>query len=539
MDVRPIEPPDTIDASYRCVVDTPDEDMNEGARLAIRALWEGATTKGGRLVPTVCGSRAAYPQWVHPYDNYWINRVSSYLFPRDSTEWPIRLFAAYQSPLGEIQGGVYGVPTEDWWRIWEDAGGTKGWQGQIARPLADHVASLNRESDKVQYGIYVRDHLFVLQVYDQWMAHGNFPFLMEMYGPCRRALKYLEAHHDADGNGLIETTCVLSDVVVAGDQDINSTERAEDQVMLYGALRAFAEMAGILGGADDAAWARSWAERIRSGLNASMWSPDGRYIFGLDRATKEPRLGYVTVTYANGYAILFNMTDEGQTTAILDFMAKQEFVVPGPYHIPPVRAEDRPQNPPGVYCNGGCGWGRGIMPSVALACFEHGRYDQGTDYLKRQAAAARKAGSFHEYWTWEKYTGSTEPGGATWYGETSAGYLDALIHGLFGLSTTEPGYRSLRLSPRFPSEWQNARLDLRLPQGNHLDMRYRAEPGTATLSVGMASGLPVEVILPCRGDAAPEIGGVGCADARVEHHAEGWRVIAHLNGTGEVRAKSR
>lgn len=74
MDVRPIEPPDTIDASYRCVVDTPDEDMNEGARLAIRALWEGATTKGGRLVPTVCGSRAAYPQWVHPYDNYWIDQ---------------------------------------------------------------------------------------------------------------------------------------------------------------------------------------------------------------------------------------------------------------------------------------------------------------------------------------------------------------------------------------------------------------------------------------------------------------------------------
>ena len=30
-----------------------------------------------------------------------------------------------------------------------------------------------------------------------------------------------------------------------------------------------------------------------------------------------------------------------QTSAILDFMGRQEFVVPGPYHIPPIRAELR------------------------------------------------------------------------------------------------------------------------------------------------------------------------------------------------------
>ena len=96
--------------------------------------------------------------------------------------------------------------------------------------------------------------------------------------------------------------------------------------------------------------------------------------------------------------------------------------------------ENNPQNQMGVYCNGGCGWGSGIMPLVTQACFENGRIEQGTDYLHRQAAAACKAGSFYEYWTWGKFTGEeTKPGGASWYCETSSGYLDALIHGLFGI----------------------------------------------------------------------------------------------------------
>lgn len=534
-----LKAPKSVGEGYDVVIQTPDEDINAGAALALRALWDGAVDKAGIIVPTVCGIGTHYPHWVHPYDNYWINRVASYLFPRESTEWPIRLFASYQSPLGEILGGVYHIPTTNWRTEWEKVDGPKKWQGFFARPFADHAALMAKEPEKIQYGIYVRDHLFVLQVYDQWRARGHFPFLIEMYGPCRKALKYLEKHHDLDHNGLIETTCVLSDLVVAGDKDINSTERAEDQVMLYGALRAFAEMADSLGGVEDSAWARTWAKRVMEGLNALMWRSEGRYMFGLDRASKKPRLEYVTTTFANGYAILFGMTSEEQTTAILDFMAKQEFVVPGPYHIPPVRAEDKPQNPPGVYCNGGCGWGRGIMPSVALACFEHGHSDQGLDYLKRQAVAARKAGSFHEYWTWEKYTGKTEAGGAPWYGETSAGYLDVLLHGLFGLSTTEPGFKTLRLTPRFPKSWRQARLELRLPQGNRLAVRYRAREKSVSLTVQVDAAMPVTVDLPWQDGKEPEIEGTGIAKSGIVRSAQGFHAICQLNGSGEIRLTSK
>jgi hypothetical protein len=530
--------PAELGDAYRLVVETPDEDVNRGADLAVGAFWKGARKKAGVLVPTVSGE-VAYPYWIHPYDNYWMNRVSSYLFPRESVEWPIRLFAVYQTPAGEIGGGVYHIPETDWRKQWEQAGGPVKWQPMFARPIADYVANLAKDPEKIGYGIYVRDHLFVLQVYDQWRAQGSLPLLIEMYGPCRRALKYLEKRRDTDGNGLIETTAVLSDLVVAGDSDIYSTERAEDQVMLFGALHAFSEMARQLGGAADAQWADRWAARIKEGVNKHFWRPEGRYMFGVERASKKPRLEYVTTTYANGYAILFGLADERQTTAILDFMGRQKFVVPGPYHIPPVRLADKPQNPPGVYCNGGCGWGRGIMPSVALACYRRGRPDQGFDYLKRQCAAARKAGSFHEFWTWEEHADKTEPGGAPWYCETSAGFLDVLLHGLFGLTSPEPGFRTLRVAPQFPRNWSQARLDIRLPNGSRLDLRYRADAKGRVLSIDTRPPLPVEVSLewPCADE--PAIRGTGLTDPRSKRADSGWQCVGKLAGRGELRLEPK
>ncbi|MDO9540736.1 MAG: hypothetical protein Q7J98_00230, partial [Kiritimatiellia bacterium] len=113
--------PESVGPEYDFLVKTPDEDINIGADLAVRALWDGAAEKAGCVVPTVCGTGSSYPHWVHPYDNYWINRVSSYFFARESTEWPIRLFAAYQTPWGEIGGGIYHIPTKNWWKEWEEA----------------------------------------------------------------------------------------------------------------------------------------------------------------------------------------------------------------------------------------------------------------------------------------------------------------------------------------------------------------------------------------------------------------------------------
>jgi hypothetical protein len=39
-------------------------------------------------------------------------------------------------------------------------------RGYFARAFVDHDALMTKEPKKSRYGIYVRDHSFVLQVYD-------------------------------------------------------------------------------------------------------------------------------------------------------------------------------------------------------------------------------------------------------------------------------------------------------------------------------------------------------------------------------------
>lgn len=527
-------PPATIGEQFAFQVKTPNANINVGAKLAVEALWRSAAEKAGVVVPTVNEPTGSYPRWVHPYDNFWMNFVTPYFFSRESVELPIRLFAAYQPPTGEIGGGVYHIPTNDWRKEWAEAGGERGWQGAVATPLALTLAGRAREPDRIEYGIYVRDHLFVRQVYEQWRSSGYLPFLIEMYPHCRQALKYLETRRDTNHNGLIETTTVLSDIVVNGDSDVFSTERSEDQVMLYGALRGFEAMANQLGG-EDAQWASKWAERIKELTNKTFWRPEGRYIFGVERESRKPRLEYVTTTYTNGYAILYGIADDSQTGAILDFMAAQKFVVPGPYHIPPIRAADKPGHPPGVYCNGGCGWGRGIMPSVTLACFEKGRIAQGVDYLDRQAAAARKAGSFREYWNWEEFTGNSDPGGATWYSETSAGFLDALLHGLFGISSPKPGFHSLSLAPKFPADWNDASIELRVPSGSRVHADFHQDKICWKVKLTANPALPIELTLKCPPSGAPEFSGTGFEDSKVTNKdSERLVSVSFATGTGEL-----
>jgi hypothetical protein len=245
----------------------------------------------------------------------------------------------------------------------------------------------------------------------------------------------------------------------------------------------------------------------------------------------------MTTTYTNGYAILFGIADDAQKKAILDFMKKQDFIVPGPYHIPPVHLDDKPQNPPGVYCNGGCGWGRGIMPSIGLACYEQNRWEQGFDYLKRQGTAACKAGSFHEYWTWEKYTGSTKPGGASWYGETSAGFLDVLLHGTFGISSNEPGFKSLQLTPKFPKQWPFAHLELCLPNGSRLIVHYQNNSEFISLTVKTDGSLMIIIRLPWFGNESPIIEGTNLTQSKIEHQDLYWFGLGQIQGNGEIRLK--
>jgi len=127
--------------------------------------------------------------------------------------------------------------------------------------------------------------------------------------------------------------------------------------------------------------------------------------------------------------------------------------------------------------------------------------------------------------------------GAKWYCETSAGYLDALLHGLLGLRPGKPGYAAVILEPQFPSSWEKAQLSLCLPNRSRLDVDYRAGTDGTTLKVstsGEGGELPITIGLPWRGEGEPKIEWTGTKSPRLETSAGRPWLRAETKGAGQL-----
>ena len=151
------------------------------------------------------------------------------------------------------------------------------------------------------------------------------------------------------------------------------------------------------GGRDaEAALARQRAARIKDLANKLFWNDKGYYIFAIDTKTHQRLHEAHTSVYADGYAILFGLADGSRAEAILDYLESWDYQVPGPILIPPLTQEgfansgNKLHFPPGVYANGGCGWGRGHLPSATLASFRTGRVDVGLKHIRAMANAANR-----------------------------------------------------------------------------------------------------------------------------------------------------
>lgn len=446
---------------------TGDAAIDSACELAVRTLKMNVSEKWGKLCPVVAPAWGAhYPAWIHPFDNFWMGKVTPYLYPRDQVEWPVVLFSKYQHPSGMIAYGVHDCPSPE--------------------ATQARYAELDPEELK-QYSInsrYIRDHLYIMQVFDLWWHYGDSELARELFASCTRALEYLYSLKDSDGDGLVESADIIEDVDIGSHTERtgpNAVERSIDQVLLYGALVHYAKLADALNESAEAEKSRTRAAELAKKINTLYWSENGYYIFAVDAKTHESVHGEVTSTYGNGYGILWNLVPAEWVDRMLDYLTSWDIEVPGPILLPPLdiptsTASGNQAFPPGVYANGGCGWGRGHMPSVCLALFKHNRKTKAIDYLKGMAKAANDAGAFYEYWTWAKYTGETKPGGCKDYSETASAYLDSIIHGYFGLSALEPAWKSLRFAPR-PIEGAQCSITLNLPGGSFSAQLERTEEG--------------------------------------------------------------
>lgn len=463
---------------------TGDPVVDDAAALAIRTLKSNVSEKWGKLCP-VAGPpwERHYPCWIHPFDNFWMLKVTPYLYPRAQAEWPVVLFKDYQRPTGMIGWGVHDIASPE----------------SLQREMAANPAKFQQESAGSRY---IRDHLYIMQVHDVWWHYGDTEWVRQMLPSCTRALDYLFTMKDLDHDGLVESAAILEDIDIGSASEAtgpNAAERAVDQVMLYGALMNYTAMAGAIGEQEQAAKARQRAMVIETKLNTLFWHQKGFYRFAIDAASHKPFPVDSTSTYANGYALLFGIVPKERIQPMLDFLTGWDFAVPGPVILPPIKGQTSAQGKdanlrPGVYANGGCGWGRGHMPSVCLALFRNGRPEVANSYIRKHAAAATRDGAFFEYWTWEKYTGATRPGGCRDYSETSSAFLDAVIHGAFGVTAAAPGWTKVRIAPNPLSE-KPSRLRLALP-GGALTVSLARKDGKWLGQVESDVRRGVELVLP-------------------------------------------
>ena len=453
---------------------TGEQALDEAAALAARTLRQNCSEKWGTICPVLAPAWSEhYAAWIHPFDNFWMNKVTPYLFSKNAVAWPIELLTKYQFPTGMFGWGVHGTASPE------------AAQADYATWTSERLKQVSIDSR------YIRDHLVILQIHDLWTSTGDDALLKKLLPHCRKSLAYLFTLKDSDGDGLVETANILEDIDVlrdgkpSGPRDV---ERFVDQSLTYGALLGYAEMCKAAGDRKAAEDALAKAERTKRLSNDLFWHDKGYYVFSIDTKTHRRIHEEHTSTYANGYAILYGLAEGERVDAILDYMESWDFEVPGPILIPPLLdvgnrtpSGTKTRFLPGYYANGGCGWGRGHLPSITLASFRNGRAPVGLSHLRKMAKAANEAGAFYEFWTWEKYRKVTDPGGCRDYSETASGFLDATIHGLFGVEALAPGFSRVRLAPRMPDDWEKASVNLPLFGESELGYEYAWADGVMTL----------------------------------------------------------
>ena len=414
------------------------ESLDSACELACRTLRMNVSEKWGKLCPVLAPAWGpTYPAWIHVCDNYWMGHITPFLYPKDQVEWPVILNSFYQWPNGMIRSGIH------------DCDSPKDTRLQFDNMTSEEVHSATIASR------YPCEHLFILQVNDLWQNYGDIEIIRSLYPSCKKAIDFMYSVKDSDGDGLVEASDSVEDIDAVRDglrSSPNAAERFHDQVLLYGSLLAYAEMSDLMEDQKAAAQARTRADKLAKTVNDLFWDERGFYTYSIDTKNHRPIHPGVTSAYGCGYGILWGLVPPERAEQVLTYLASWEFEVPGPIILPPITDPEikmmaRNVHAPGIYLNGGCGWGRGYLPSVCIAFFRSGRLDLGMSYLLRMAKAANEAGAYYEFWSWEKYAGGTVPGGCKDYSETAAAFLESVIKGLFGMEQLEPGWKKFRFAP--------------------------------------------------------------------------------------------
>jgi glycogen debranching enzyme len=147
------------------------------------------------------------------------------------------------------------------------------------------------------YGSIDSTPLFVLLAGAYYERTGNRPFIESIWPNLERALHWIDAYGDADGDGFVEyQRRAATGLEQQGWKDSHDSifhadgtpaelpiALCEVQGYVYAAKRAGADLAALLGRSDQAAALRQQAEELRQKFERAFWCEDlGTYALALD-----------------------------------------------------------------------------------------------------------------------------------------------------------------------------------------------------------------------------------------------------------------
>lgn len=340
--------------------------------------------------------------------------------------------------------------------------------------------------------------VWVVSAWDHYLTTGDRGFLVDAYAAGVNSMAVRRAQNFDSALGLFEGPGFMNDGISAypsppyepgiDSSGVLSYPGADKLMCLstnclyYGAYRALAGMAGLLGKGSDAAAHQAAATALRTAVNRHLWRPEAQTYGYLIQGPGSPLAGQLDTSQEGGglaMAVILGVASADQTRQLLD---TAHWEPRGLVNVWP----DLPQYPDGE-------WGRqaSLWPMVH-SMFGHAAALGGrTDLFARamtELAALVRASDDHFYEIYNPTTGVPDGGWQTdgsgsitqWVSQpdqtwSATGYLRMVYRALFGLTFTTSG---LRLAPSLPSGWGRVSLSGVPYRDMTLDLTLTGEGGT-------------------------------------------------------------
>ncbi|MDA8146896.1 MAG: hypothetical protein M0Z27_12670 [Thermaerobacter sp.] len=318
-----------------------------------------------------------------------------------------------------------------------------------------------RTGQTADYGLNINDDtpLFILGVLHHFAATADRDFLHESYPAVAKAARYLVSQEDE--RGLVYCVAAGEEVWgIAGWRNVIPHHRINGAVTevnaeCYAALRAAYKLAQAAGHAEDAAWFREQAARLKRAINRHLLNPEnGMYYLNID----DRGVAHPDVTGDEVFPVMFNVSSPEVGSRIVARLNSPDFWTEAGIRTVSRRS---PQYRPRGVRRGGSGLLGGVWPGLtfwyAFAAARHhpefmarALHNSYRQYVSDPRGKNTVPGEYSEWFDGEALINC----GMRLSPWEPPRYLWAALEGMAGLHVVEEAEGDCLLDPALPPAWK-------------------------------------------------------------------------------------